>query len=512
MKYLRKLSYVILAFTLVFAACDDDAILTITPPEAKFELQQPAISNVFLNFALPDNAALTLGWNDDVTGSGSYGVEMALEDTFASPVALGTTDANSFSVSVNDLNNAIRNAGAMNFVDVAVYVRITAGSAVSNTVLFIVTTFPTDAAEITSPAMGDAFVLSLSMADDNAMNVNWTDAILDSSLGADVEYTVEGATAGSSFASPTPLGVVSNGNTLALTHAELNAAVLGLGFMIDTAADLDIRIIARYNNANGDTLERISATTTVSVTAYNAAFPYLYFVGDATTAGWNNNNNNAAIFRSQDTPNSYFFTGYFSSGGFKLLEMKGSWHPQWGDRNGTGTLGVSNPDGSNEAGTFGISTAGYYTVTYATMAEGAAYTITPYDASTAPTYNRIGLIGAAIGGWGDGDEIDMVQDANDPHLWYANGVSFENGQEFLIRPNDDWNNGLWRYTGSSELYGTSNFATGGNNFPFNAPTGTYDVWFSDLDGSYVIIPNQLFVNDQKKADVYQPFFYSNMKK
>ena len=87
------------------------------------------------------------------------------------------------------------------------------------------------------------------------------------------------------------------------------------------------------------------------------------------------------------------------------------------------------------------------------------------------------------------NEKDLTQDPNNPHLWYANGVTFTNGEEFLIRPNDDWGNGLWRYTGSDELFGQGRFDTGGDNFPFNAPTGSYDVWFNDLDGSYVIIPN-----------------------
>jgi hypothetical protein len=487
MKYLRKLSFIFLAFTLVMTSCDDDEILTITPPEAAFTLQQPGISNVFLNFSLPDNPAFTLGWNDDVTGASSYGVEMSLDEMFTTPVSLGTTSENSFSISVMDLNDAIRNAGATNFVDVAVYVRITAGSSVSNSVLLLVTTYPTDPATITSPTSGDGFVLDLATVDDTALTVTWEDPILESTLGVEVEYTVEGATSGTDFASPAPLGVVVDANSLALTHGELNAVALGLGFAVDTAADMDIRIIARYANGNGNILERTSETTTISVTPYNAVFPYIYFVGDATTPGWNNNNNNTVVFRSQDVPNSYHFTGYFSSGAFKLLETKGQWQPQWGTNDGT-TLAV-NPGGGSDPGTFNVGAAGYYTYTFSPLSEGATFTVTPFDATGATTYARIGLIGQAIGGWGDADEIDLTQDPNNPHLWYANGVTFTNGEEFLIRPNDDWNNGVWRYTGSEELFGTANLAGSGNNFPFNAPTGSYDFWFNDLDGSYVIIPN-----------------------
>ena len=486
MKYLKKLSFVFLALTLFMSACDDDEQLTIIEPDAAFVLQQPGISNVFLNFSLPDNSALTLTWNDDLTGSSSYTVEMALEDTFATPINLGTSDTKSFSISVSDLNDAIRNAGATNFVDVAMYVRINSGSALSNSVLYLVTTYPNDPATITGPAGGDSFVLDIASVDNVAMTVTWSDAILTSTLGVDVEYTVEAAIAGTDFASPAPIGVVTNADNITATHGELNGIALGLGLSVDTAADVDMRIIARYDNANGNTLERISETVTVSITPYNATFPFIYLVGDATTPGWNNNNNNTPIFRSQSTPNSYEFTGYFSSGAFKLLEEKGQWQPQWGTNDGT-TLAV-NPGGGSDPGTFNVGGAGYYTYTFSPLSAGATFTVTSFDASSAPVYGSMGIIGDATpGGWGS--DTDFTQDPNNPHLWYLLGVNLISGNQMLIRANDDWAD-VWRYTGSQEdLFGQSVLAGGGDNIPFNAPTGTYDVWFNDLDGSYVFIPN-----------------------
>ena len=92
-----------------------------------------------------------------------------------------------------------------------------------------------------------------------------------------------------------------------------------------------------------------------------------------------------------------------------------------------------------------------------------------------------------ICGWTDSDEINFTQDANNPHLWYSLGVNFTSGNEFLIRANDAWSS-VWRYNGSQQLYGTSILAGGGNNFPFNGTTGNYDVWFNDLDGSYILLP------------------------
>tara|TARA_R110001632_G_scaffold2297_15_gene10124 strand:+ start:1967 stop:3430 length:1464 start_codon:yes stop_codon:yes gene_type:complete len=484
--YIKKLSFVFLALTLLLGACEDEESITVITPEAAFVLQQPGISNIFLNFGLLTNPAMNITWKDDLTGSSSYDVELSLEDTFANPVVLGNATGRSFSYNVENLNNAIINAGATNFRDVAVYVRVNAGSEISNSILFLVTTYPTNPAQMTSPANGDSFVLSIGSLDAVAMTVNWEDPVLTSTLSIDVEYTIEAATAGTDFAAVSPLGIVPNNTSLEITHSDLNVIALGLGIAVDVAGDVDMRIVAKIVNESGNILTRTSDVITVSITPFNFTFPYLYLVGDATTPGWSPNNNNTAVFRSQNTPNSYHYTGYFMAGAFKMLETT-DWQPQWGTNDGT-TLAV-NPGGGSDPGTFNVSAAGYYTYTFSPLAAGAAFTVAPYDASGAPTYARIGLIGQAIGGWGDADEIDLIQDPNNPHLWYANGITFTNGEEFLIRPNDDWGNGLWRYTGSDELFGQGRFDTGGDNFPFNATSGSYDFWFNDLDGSYVIIPN-----------------------
>tara|TARA_R110002073_G_scaffold298959_1_gene465731 strand:- start:9266 stop:10420 length:1155 start_codon:yes stop_codon:yes gene_type:complete len=384
---------------------------------------------------------------------------------------------------VADFNNAIRNTGATTFVDIAVYMRIVGGNTTSNSILYLVTTYPTDAPATTSPANGDSFILSITTVDDVAMTLNWSDPVVSSLLGINVEATVEAAIAGTSFASPSALGVVTNGETLSLTHSELNAIALGLGLPHSAAGDIEIRIVAKNTNANGDTLTRTSETTTVSVTPYNVSFPFIYLVGDATTPGWNPNNNNTPLFRSQSTPNSYHYTGYFNAGAFKMLEVIGQWQPQWGTNDGT-TLAV-NPGGGSDPGTFNVSAAGYYTYTFAPLSEGSGFTVSAYDASSAPTYATIGIIGSATpGGWGS--DTDLTQDANNPHLWFINGVTLTNGNEILIRANDDWAD-VWRHTGSTEPFGTASGT--GNNIPFNEPTGTYDVWFNDLDGSYVFIAN-----------------------
>ncbi len=487
--HIKKIGFLFLSFALMFLACDTEESIEITSPDPAFILQQPGISNVFLNFGTPDNAALSVAWNDEVTGSTSYDVEMSLDADFSSSVNLGNVSTNSFSISVQDLNHAIRNAGATTFRDVAMYMRINAGGTLSNSVQYLVTTYPVEVPQVSSPANNDSFVLALATLNDIAMTVNWSDDVLSSTLGIEITYTIEAAIAGTNFASPVSVGQVTNDTTLNTTHSDLNAVAIGIGLTPDTAGDVDLRIVARNTNINGNTLERFSETITVSITPYSVSFPFLYMVGDATTPGWDNNNNNTPIFRDQDVPNNYVFTGYFGAGAFKLLEVKGQWQPQWGTNDGS-TLAVNTGSGS-DPGTFNVGTAGYYTYTFTTVGEGGNFTVTPYDASSAPTYPTMGIIGDATpDGWSS--DTDFTQDPNNPHLWYLNGVTLTNGGSMLIRANDVWppdsNAAIWRHTGSQELYGMARLDNdGGDNIPFNEPTGTYDIWFNDLDGNYVII-------------------------
>jgi hypothetical protein len=485
--YIKKISFLFLSLAFIFTACETEESIQITSPDPALVLQQPGISNVFLNFGTPSNSALTISWNDDLTGSSSYDVEMSLDANFTSTVNLGNVSAKSFSISVEDLNTAIRAGGVSTFKDIAVYVRVNAGSATSNTVLYLVTTYPTEAAQISSPSANDAFVLSIGSLDAIAITIDWTDGVLASDLGIDVNYTIQAAAAGTDFASPFIIGTSTNGTSITATHSDLNAIAIGIGLTADVAGDMEIRIIAKNTNENGNVLERVSDVVTISVTSFSVSFPYLYMVGDAATPGWDNNNNNTPIFRDQNVPNAYVYTGYFNAGAFKLLEIKGQWQPQWGTNDGS-TLAVNLGSGS-DPGTFNVGTAGYYTYNFTTVAESGNFSVTPFDASGTTTYTSMDIIGSAPPfEWAAG--TNFTQDPNNPHLWFLNDVTLNNGGEFLIRANGNWDDGIYRYTGSTELYGKARLDNGGgDNFPFTGTTGSYDVWFNDLDGSYVIIPN-----------------------
>ena len=474
-----------LSLMVLLNSCDKEDNLNFTSPDAQFKLTDPEINTVYLNFGLPQNPALTVVWQDDLTGSSNYMVEMSLTDDFTDVETLGSTSLKEFTISVQNLNAAIRNAGVENFRDITIYLRINSGSEFSNSEVFFVTTYPTNPPVITNPDNGATYLLSLSTSGDTVLTANWTDVVLNSDLNIDVTYVVEAAIAGTNFASTATLGnIPTNATTLSVTHANLNSVALGLGLTAGTAGNLDLRLKASNTNESLDVLTRLSVEKTITVTPYSVSFPNLFFVGSATSPGWNNNNNNTPVFRNQNVPNNYVYTGYFSAGAFKLLQTKGQWQPQWGTTSTPGALGV-NPGGGNDPGTFDVATAGYYTYSFTTVGQGGSYTVTPFTGNTSTTYTSMGIIGNATpNGWG-ADTL-LTQDSNNPHLWYALGVTMTSGNEFLFRGNANWDI-TWKYTGSQQLYGTS-ILNSGTNFPFNAPTGNYDIWFNDLDGSYILIP------------------------
>ena len=118
--YINKVSILLLSLTLLLGACDAEESLNIVTPEAEFVLDTPGISNVFLNFALPDNPAFTISWKDEITGSSNYSVEMSTDKEFTTPISLGTTDKSNFSMNVVDFNQAITDTGVTTFRDIAI--------------------------------------------------------------------------------------------------------------------------------------------------------------------------------------------------------------------------------------------------------------------------------------------------------------------------------------------------------------------------------------------------------
>ena len=267
--YLKRLSYLLLSLTLLLGACDTEESFTITSPDPEFKLNIPGISSVFLNFSLPDNPAFTISWDNQLSKSSDYNVEMATDSDFTTPINLGSTDKNSFTMSVSEFNQAINNAGVTSFKDVAIYMRVKTGDLTSNNILLLVTTYPTNEPVINGVKDGDAFVLSLDNNDAVAITFDLTDPILNANLNLDIEYFIEAATPSTDFASPLEIANARNNNIIPITNSQLNAAAILSGIPVDTAGDLEIRVRSVITDkATGNVLERVGTPITINVTTY----------------------------------------------------------------------------------------------------------------------------------------------------------------------------------------------------------------------------------------------------
>lgn len=415
-KYINKLSFLFLSITLLFGACDVEESLTITSPDPAFVLNTPGISNVFLNFSLPDNPAFTISWNDQLSTGSNYSVEMATDTEFTAPVTLGSTQNSNFSMSVRDFNEAINNAGVTSFRDVAVYMRVKSGSDISNSILMLVTTYPVNAPSITSVSNGDNFVLSLDNNDETAVTFSWDDPILDSTLDVDVEYVLEAATAGTDFAEPIEAGKITNQNSISLTNAKLNTIAIESGIAVDTAGDLDMRIKASITDANtGEVLERIASTVTINVTTYLTVLDLSTAWGIVGSAANNWGATPDLPFFSTDVAGVLVAYVNLIDGEIKFRENN-----DWSNN-----LGDNGADGTFESGGANIAvTAGSYKVTL--DFNNNTYTIENFS---------LGIVGGAYNNWGATPDFMLEYDQ---YSDVFRGIVTVIDGEMKFRMNNDW--------------------------------------------------------------------------
>ena len=325
--YIKKISFLFLSLAFIFTACETEDNLIITSADPAFVLQEPGISTVFLNFALPNNPAFTISWNDDVTGSTSYTVEMATDTDFTTPIVLGTTEAKNFTMSVADFNQSLNTTDIKSYTSTAVYMRVVAGSVPSNFILFQVSKFPITAPIITSPDNSFTAILQDATAGDTALTLTWNDPEIGDNSNITIDYEVEMALAGTDFASAIAIGTTTE-TTFSISHEALNDLVIASGGAADVASSFDFRVKAIVNSAAGE-LTRTSDKITISLTAYKVAIPdNLYMVGQHN--GWNNGdptqqfyNNGSGIFSRVQA--------FSVNDEFKMIPVSGSWDNDYGE-------------------------------------------------------------------------------------------------------------------------------------------------------------------------------------
>lgn len=466
MKNILKLLSLFLLLPFVFQSCTDSADRDWKSASPSFTLYNTTLSSSVL-YPSMENNTFRLTWDRTIGNVSSYDVVFSTTSNFASKITLASVSKLSYTTTIGALNTALLQAGYSPYALKKVYFRVETGNDVSNSISFDVTPYPVSVPVITSPTAGSALVLDKTMPDDIASSVKWTDY---NTYGVDVKYTVEIAKSGTTnFVS---IGQVTNLRKLDVTNKDLNTAVLKAGLTADVQGNVDVKVTATTKSTGG-TINKVSQLLTFKVTPY-IAFVNLFLVGNATAAGWDPNNNNQAIFRDPSNTKKFYFTGKFGTDQFKLLEVLGQWQPQWGVN---GTTVAVNDGSSSDPSSFTVSTSGYYTFVVDIAAK--TYSFTSFTGSTSTNYTSIGLIGSATpNGW-SGDTA-MTQSSFDPHQWVKKGVVLTAG-EAKFRANGGW---TINWGANTEYSGQG--VQDGANIPVSE-AGTYNVYFNDLDGRYLLI-------------------------
>lgn len=380
MKYfINKIQYFLLATMLVISSCEVEDNLNVVAPEAAFTLETPGITSVFLNFSLPNNPAFTITWQDAITDSSSYTVEISDTEEFTNTEIIGTSETASFSMTVTEFNTAINQLITSSFKDVAIYFRVKAGDSVSNTILLLVTTYPINPPSFEGITEGDTFVLSKGNKDAIAVTIAWNDPILDSTLNIDAEYTIEASSVTDDFAAPIEIAKVSNVNNYDVKVSKLNAIALESGIAPDENGELLIRLKSVITD-NGNTLERINTPIKIAVTTYKTVLDLSTswgIVGAFT--GWGSDAD-APFWKTEEEGvlNAYVT---LPVGEIKFRENS-AWTNNYGDTGADGTLEAG---GTN----ISITEAGSYKVTM--NLNDLTYTIEKFS---------LGIVGNAYNNWG----------------------------------------------------------------------------------------------------------------
>lgn len=332
--------------------------------------------------------------------------------------------------------------------------------------------------EIIAPTTGQNYVLDVNKAADEVAKFTWSAA--EYSTPVAIKYTLLIDKKGGDFTAAKTLATTTNSIKEASVLArDLNQAAIDLGGKPEVAAMYDVKI---SSNVSGGFSQVSKGLITITVTPYVGKVVYdfadWYLVGDATVSGWDNNKGNQILFRSATNPNEYKFTGFFKKGYFKAIKNLGSWAPMYGGSGGS--LAYRGTDSDPDPASIEIPSDGYYTFTMNLDATKLSYTLVPYaNGAGATTYSTVGIIGSSTSkGWDA--STPMVKSSFNAHIWTL-GVTSLNDGEMKFRANDAWD---------VSWGGKTPFSGGGTGDNIPVSKSKYVIYFNDLDGSYLMIPNQ----------------------
>lgn len=306
---------------------------------------------------------------------------------------------------------------------------------------------PGDKPVIVSPEEGNSITLNPANPTNPGITVVWNHAKY--SLNTEINYTVEAAQAGTSFASPVVLQTTT-ARQITLTVEQFNQKALDAGLVPFATGGLDIRVKGALGNAN--VMEVISNKITINVVPFTTELPKLAVPG--AHQAWN------PATAPRIASSAYGATDYegyaYLNGEYKFVAPNATGVFAWGntdygdDGTFSGVLVATGESNCNAA-------AGYYLI----KANTTAGTYSADPASWAITGS------ATPNGWPDpAPDHDMTYNSTTKKWEITIALS---AGEFKFRANNGWTLNL-----GADNNGDGSMDYGGPNLSV-ATAGTYTV-------------------------------------
>lgn len=260
-------------------------------------------------------------------------------------------------------------------------------------------------------------------------------------VNVETENQLELALAGTSFAKPINLGVATSDNYVKLTYQELNNALISLGLVPNTPADVEVRVKSNIKSGNTNPTYVYSSPISFKVTPFKAnpddLFPKIYMPGiwDAVALGgyaeWDPANSPALYSSKKNNVYAGFQYMAFKSASYPLDPDNGafkftpgaSWDNDMGDdHTRTGKL--------TKDGEWNIKVADYPVAnTFFIKVDLANMTYSLEKAN-------MGIIGEATpNGWNS--QVDLAYNPSTMKFEIAS-IALTGGKVFKFRNNDSW--------------------------------------------------------------------------
>lgn len=260
-------------------------------------------------------------------------------------------------------------------------------------------------------------------------------------VNVETENQLELALAGTSFAKPINLGVTTSDNYVKLTYQELNNALINLGLVPNTPADVEVRVKSNIKSGNTNPTYVYSSPISFKVTPFKAnpddLFPKIYMPGiwDVVALGgyaeWDPTNSPALYSSKKNNVYTGFQYMAFKSASYPLDPDNGafkftpgaSWDNDMGDdHTRTGKL--------TKDGEWNIKVADYPVAnTFFIKVDLANMTYSLEKAN-------MGIIGEATpNGWNS--QVDLAYNPSTMKFEIAS-IALTGGKVFKFRNNDSW--------------------------------------------------------------------------